>query len=188
MSNIINDLTNKRIILEQQSTKKLGVEYNGKKGIQDEELIEDLNGDGIIQGEEALAFIVNNVRDIQMINNIKEVLNAEMKKDLDNDKFKGYLEQMAKMQETIDAEREEKRQVLFDKLKNLISDKKSLKAGTYDLQEDINKAIIAEIKERVEEEKKEKEKAVEKKEDITGDWELLMIGVIGLTLSIFVIF
>ncbi len=60
--NIINELTTKGILLTQVSTKKLGIDLNGDKQIQDNEVIPDTNGNGQQDESEVLDFIVHNVR------------------------------------------------------------------------------------------------------------------------------
>jgi len=84
---IMGDLRVAGIILPQQNTGKLGTDLNEDSKISNEELIPDSNGDGKIQTSEALEFIVNNVRNYYILQDVEQIMEKGDKDDPDVSAF-----------------------------------------------------------------------------------------------------
>ncbi len=71
---VINELSTKGVLLQQANTRLLGVDMNGDKVIQDQEVIPDFNQNGTQDLNDILSFIVNNVRQMPIIQQVRATL------------------------------------------------------------------------------------------------------------------
>ena len=71
---MINELLNKGVLQYQAGTKLLGVDLNGDKVIQDNEVVPDTNNNGKQDLTEILDFIVNNVKQMPLIKIVQKTV------------------------------------------------------------------------------------------------------------------
>jgi len=104
---IFNDFKSQSFVKPYGNKGLLAVEFNGKSGVQAEEIVTDLDGDGKNNREEFLDFIVNHVPSLPVIKAVKKVIkdNRDENKDVINALKKNYIPKLdIKISELINAE------------------------------------------------------------------------------------